>query len=171
MSFVPFPRFRHPHLTPPSLACAHQSVPLYPRELLQARRHQRHPPLPRRACPTTAHTLASRALSRQCILPRPASLSCRIRACFLIRIRIRVSVSAVLDEADLLLSFGYEDDLAVIARKLPHKCQRMLVSATIKCGGASEREGRGAVALLSCVGEVGGQRWRARRGLSCSHPA
>jgi superfamily II DNA/RNA helicase len=38
----------------------------------------------------------------------------------------------VLDEADLLLSFGHEDDIAAIAAKLPRGCQCMLVSATVR---------------------------------------
>ena len=36
----------------------------------------------------------------------------------------------VLDEADLLLSYGYEEDMAVIAPAVPRSCQCMLVSAT-----------------------------------------
>ena len=40
---------------------------------------------------------------------------------------------AVLDEADLLLSFGHEDDIGAIAAKLPRGCQCMLVSATARC--------------------------------------
>ena len=38
--------------------------------------------------------------------------------------------SLVLDEADLLLSYGYEDDVAVIAPLVPRSCQCMLMSAT-----------------------------------------
>ena len=36
----------------------------------------------------------------------------------------------VLDEADLLLSYGYEEDMDVIAPCVPRSCQCMLVSAT-----------------------------------------
>ncbi|KAG1675397.1 hypothetical protein FOA52_012316 [Chlamydomonas sp. UWO 241] len=36
----------------------------------------------------------------------------------------------VLDEADLLLSYGYEDDLTLIAQQVPRSCQCMLMSAT-----------------------------------------
>jgi superfamily II DNA/RNA helicase len=38
----------------------------------------------------------------------------------------------VLDEADLLLSFGHEEDIGAIAAKLPRGCQCMLVSATAR---------------------------------------
>ena len=41
--------------------------------------------------------------------------------------------SSVLDEADLLLSFGHEADVAFIASKLPRGVQAMLVSATCRC--------------------------------------
>ena len=37
----------------------------------------------------------------------------------------------VLDEADLLFSFGYQADLEVIAGKMPRICQGMLMSATL----------------------------------------
>lgn len=37
----------------------------------------------------------------------------------------------VLDEADLLLSFGYESDLTRLVSKLPHILQGMLMSATL----------------------------------------
>ena len=37
----------------------------------------------------------------------------------------------VLDEADLVLSYGYEDDLQVIERALPKETQKILTSATI----------------------------------------
>ncbi|GAX72585.1 hypothetical protein CEUSTIGMA_g41.t1 [Chlamydomonas eustigma] len=37
----------------------------------------------------------------------------------------------VLDEADLLLSYGYEDDLQLIAPQVPRSCQCMLMSATV----------------------------------------
>ncbi|KAI8466490.1 MAG: P-loop containing nucleoside triphosphate hydrolase protein [Monoraphidium minutum] len=36
----------------------------------------------------------------------------------------------VLDEADLLLSYGYEDDLRLLAPQVPRSCQCMLMSAT-----------------------------------------
>lgn len=36
----------------------------------------------------------------------------------------------VLDEADLLLSYGYEDDVAALAPQIPRSCQCMLMSAT-----------------------------------------
>lgn len=36
----------------------------------------------------------------------------------------------VLDEADLLLSYGYEDDLRALTEHLPRQCQCMLMSAT-----------------------------------------
>ncbi|KAK6923927.1 DEAD/DEAH box helicase domain [Dillenia turbinata] len=36
----------------------------------------------------------------------------------------------VLDEADLLLSYGYEDDLKALTRYVPRRCQCLLMSAT-----------------------------------------
>jgi ATP-dependent RNA helicase DDX56/DBP9 len=39
-------------------------------------------------------------------------------------------VSLVLDEADLLLSYGYETDVSVLAPLVPRSCQCMLMSAT-----------------------------------------
>jgi ATP-dependent RNA helicase DDX56/DBP9 len=39
-------------------------------------------------------------------------------------------VSLVLDEADLLLSYGYETDVSVLAPLIPRSCQCMLMSAT-----------------------------------------
>ena len=39
-------------------------------------------------------------------------------------------VSLVLDEADLLLSYGYENDVAALAPLVPRSCQCMLMSAT-----------------------------------------
>ena len=39
----------------------------------------------------------------------------------------------VLDEADLLLSFGHEADVTFVASKLPRGVQTMLVSATCRC--------------------------------------
>lgn len=37
----------------------------------------------------------------------------------------------VLDEADLLLSYGYEEDLQLISQLVPRSCQCMLMSATV----------------------------------------
>lgn len=37
----------------------------------------------------------------------------------------------VIDEADLVLSYGYEDDLQVIERALPKEAQKILTSATM----------------------------------------
>eukprot|EP00727_Mastigamoeba_balamuthi_P007237 m51a1_g3133 putative atp-dependent rna helicase dbp9 (720) ;mRNA; r:279277-281924 len=37
----------------------------------------------------------------------------------------------VLDEADLLLSYGYENDLQAVAQRLPSGCQGLLMSATL----------------------------------------
>ena len=37
----------------------------------------------------------------------------------------------VLDEADLLLSYGYNDDLSNIAQSLPKGAQKILMSATL----------------------------------------
>ena len=36
----------------------------------------------------------------------------------------------MLDEADLLLSFGYEEDVAALAPQIPRSCQCLLMSAT-----------------------------------------
>jgi ATP-dependent RNA helicase DDX56/DBP9 len=38
----------------------------------------------------------------------------------------------VIDEADLILSYGYEDDIEIIAKALPKSVQTMLMSATLK---------------------------------------
>ncbi|KXZ52784.1 hypothetical protein GPECTOR_8g172 [Gonium pectorale] len=43
----------------------------------------------------------------------------------------------VLDEADLLLSYGYEEDLQLLAPQVPRSCQCILMSAT--CSEAVER--------------------------------
>ncbi len=37
----------------------------------------------------------------------------------------------IIDEADLVLSFGYEDDIKKIVQYLPKICQGMLMSATL----------------------------------------
>lgn len=37
----------------------------------------------------------------------------------------------VIDEADLVLSYGYEDDLRAVARSLPKGLQTFLMSATL----------------------------------------
>lgn len=37
----------------------------------------------------------------------------------------------VIDEADLVLSYGYDDDLQTIARAIPHGVQTFLMSATL----------------------------------------
>lgn len=104
-----------------------QGISVYPRELLQARRHHRDPPLPRHALARSTYTHTHAAS-----LPIPLSID---------KLSVNAKLTpahtlsaAVLDEADLLLSFGYEDDLATLARRLPQRCQRMLVSATLKCG-------------------------------------
>lgn len=36
----------------------------------------------------------------------------------------------VLDEADLLLSYGYEEDVQALAPQVPRSCQCLLMSAT-----------------------------------------
>lgn len=39
----------------------------------------------------------------------------------------------VLDEADLLLSYGYEEDLKSLVHYIPRRCQCILMSATSRC--------------------------------------
>ncbi|KAJ1489825.1 P-loop containing nucleoside triphosphate hydrolase protein [Baffinella frigidus] len=47
-------------------------------------------------------------------------------------VKLRESLEViVLDEADLLLSFGFEADIKAIAGHLPNVCQAMLMSATL----------------------------------------
>lgn len=48
------------------------------------------------------------------------------------RLTLHTSVhTLVVDEADLVLSFGYAEDVAVVVRALPKICQGMLLSATL----------------------------------------
>ena len=63
------------------------------------------------------------------VIATPSRLNQHIK---LNNIRLRDSVEVLaLDEADLLLSFGFEDDIKAIAGELPNICQTLLMSATL----------------------------------------
>ena len=44
---------------------------------------------------------------------------------------VETTQMVIVDEADLVLGYGYQDDLAKLAALLPASCQKMLVSATL----------------------------------------
>lgn len=69
----------------------------------------------------------------QVVVTTPARMAKLLRSGFLTaQLLERSLTSLVLDEADLLLSFGYGEDMAVIAPAIHHRsCQSMLMSATI----------------------------------------
>ncbi|KAF2616320.1 hypothetical protein F2Q70_00013428 [Brassica cretica] len=54
----------------------------------------------------------------------------------------------VLDEADLLLSYGYEDNLRSVTSIVPRRCQCLLMSATTRSYG-QERTTQARVSLIS----------------------
>ena len=63
------------------------------------------------------------------VIATPARLNQHLK---LGNVRLRESVEVLaLDEADLLLSFGFEHDIKAIAGELPNICQTMLMSATL----------------------------------------
>jgi len=63
------------------------------------------------------------------VIATPARLNQHIK---LGNVRLRESVEVLaLDEADLLLSFGFEEDIKAIAGELPNICQTLLMSATL----------------------------------------
>ncbi|CAL9775070.1 unnamed protein product [Musa acuminata subsp. burmannicoides] len=65
------------------------------------------------------------------VVSTPASISTCIAKGALQTSSIKDSLSMlVLDEADLLLSYGYEDDLKSIVAHVPRRCQCLLMSAT-----------------------------------------
>ena len=63
------------------------------------------------------------------VIATPARLNQHVK---LNNVRLRESVEVLaLDEADLLLSFGFEDDIKAITGELPNICQTLLMSATL----------------------------------------
>lgn len=48
-----------------------------------------------------------------------------------LKLQVDVMDSLVIDEADLVLSYGYSDDMSYLAEKLPSDCQTFLMSATM----------------------------------------
>ena len=63
------------------------------------------------------------------VIATPARLNQHVK---LNNVRLRESVEVLaLDEADLLLSFGFEEDIRAIAGELPNICQTLLMSATL----------------------------------------
>lgn len=65
------------------------------------------------------------------IISTPACVAMCIMEKFLRASTLQESLSTlVLDEADLLLSYGYEDDIRSLAPHVPRKCQCLLMSAT-----------------------------------------
>ncbi|KAL2611149.1 hypothetical protein R1flu_022841 [Riccia fluitans] len=65
------------------------------------------------------------------VVATPARISACIQNEILLPSALRDSLSTlVLDEADLLLSYGYEDDLRKLAPHVPRRCQCLLMSAT-----------------------------------------
>ena len=66
------------------------------------------------------------------LVATPAGLLTHIRSGALSSDRLKQSVSTVVvDEADLVLSFGYADDVHEIVKSLPKICQGFLMSATL----------------------------------------
>ncbi|KAI5075692.1 hypothetical protein GOP47_0009768 [Adiantum capillus-veneris] len=65
------------------------------------------------------------------IISTPACVAICITEKFLRASTLQENLSTlVLDEADLLLSYGYEDDIRSLAPHVPRKCQCLLMSAT-----------------------------------------
>lgn len=82
---------------------------------------------------TDGHSLTSAASKAgQVVVTTPARVAKLLRSGFLTpQLLERSLTSLVLDEADLLLSFGYGEDMGVIAPAIHHRsCQSMLMSAT-----------------------------------------
>jgi superfamily II DNA/RNA helicase len=68
-------------------------------------------------------------ISPHVVIATPARLNQHLK---LNNVRLRESVEVLaLDEADLLLSFGFEDDIKAITGELPNICQTLLMSATL----------------------------------------
>lgn len=76
-----------------------------------------------------ARSVASTA--GQVVVSTPARIAALLRQGILSLRSLERSLKAVVfDEADLLLSYGYEQDIAEIAPAIPRSCQTMLMSAT-----------------------------------------
>ena len=71
------------------------------------------------------------ATSGQLVVTTPGRIATLIRdGAITAPLLERTLTSLVLDEADLLLSYGYESDVAALAPLVPRSCQCMLMSAT-----------------------------------------
>ena len=80
---------------------------------------------------STSQLRAQLAAAGGLVITTPARLATALRENLLPGSSLRKSLRClVLDEADLLLSYGYQDDLRVITALLPNQCQTMLFSAT-----------------------------------------
>jgi len=78
---------------------------------------------------SAAHSAVSTA--GQLVVTTPGRVATLIRGGDLpAKILENALTSLVLDEADLLLSYGYETDVSVLASLVPRSCQCMLMSAT-----------------------------------------
>lgn len=74
---------------------------------------------------------AAIAKAGQVVISTPAKIAALIRERMLTpRSLERTLGTLVLDEADLLLSYGYENDVSLLAPAIPRSCQCMLMSAT-----------------------------------------
>lgn len=65
------------------------------------------------------------------VIATPGRVAAALRAGHLTSATLAASLQMlILDEADLLLSYGYEDDLQLLAPMVPRSCQCVLMSAT-----------------------------------------
>jgi ATP-dependent RNA helicase DDX56/DBP9 len=65
------------------------------------------------------------------VIATPGRVAAALRAGHLTSATLSASLQMlILDEADLLLSYGYEDDLQLLAPQVPRSCQCVLMSAT-----------------------------------------
>ena len=98
-------------------------------------------------------TLQQEALLRDqpdIVVATPAGLVTHVRSG---KLNLKRSVETlVVDEADLILSFGYADDVTEIMKSLPKTCQGFLMSATLS---PELKEAQTCGATLSCGTQVG----------------
>lgn len=74
---------------------------------------------------------AAAARAGQIVVSTPARIAALMKDRVLVpKLLERTLRTLVLDEADLLLSYGYEKDVAVLAPAIPRACQCILMSAT-----------------------------------------
>jgi hypothetical protein len=65
------------------------------------------------------------------VVATPGSVATALRSGHLTSTTLAASLQMlILDEADLLLSYGYEEDLQLLAPQVPRSCQCVLMSAT-----------------------------------------